>query len=244
MTSITEINEEIFDEHWEYMEDMKSYGPTSRHQRRLILNLLRPLQFDSVLDIGCGAGHLLNEIKQNHPSVKQLAGTDLVPKAIELSKARVPEGTFTKMDTTLEHLPYTFDLTTAVDVLEHVEDDEAMLRNIRAMTSKYFLAMTIQGDVMPEWEREAVGHIRNYKRGELQTKITNAGFKIDKVVEWGFPFYSPLYRWIQAQNAAGGTTGSYGASRKMIAQAIYTLFWLNSSRRGDVILVLASVDDH
>jgi trans-aconitate methyltransferase len=232
---------QLYDEQWHNWTDMKRYGPTSRHQRRLILDLLRPLEFESVIDVGCGAGDLLSELKQHAPGVKKFAGTDISQAALDISSQRLPEGTFTLLDMQTQTLQATYDLTIAVDVLEHVEDDEAMLRNICAITGKYFLAMTIQGNHLPEWEVEAVGHVRNYQYGELQSKITKAGFRVEQVVQWGFPFYSPLYRWIQARTAAAGTTGEYGVLQKLIAQAVYTLFRLNSSQRGDVILVLASV---
>ncbi len=60
-----------------------------------------------------------------------------------------------------------------------------------------------------------------------------------RVLEWGFPFYSPLYR--DFINAVGGkgSTGQYGSSRKLVAQVIYILFHFNSLKRGDEIIVLA-----
>jgi hypothetical protein len=44
------------------------------------------------------------------------------------------------------------------------------------------------------------------------------------------------------QVGGSGTDGSYGAARKALAQLIYWLFLLNSSRRGDLIFVLAHPD--
>lgn len=232
---------ELYDSTWYDWADMKKYGPTSRHQRRLIHQLLAPLDFTSVMDTGCGVGDLLTEIKSRYPQVKELAGTEISRTAIEISRKRLPEAEFTLLDLQKAHVEKQYDLTISVDVLEHVEDDAATLSHIRAMSRRYFLAMSIQGNVMPQWEVEAVGHVRNYQYGEFQAKIQAAGFDILRVVEWGFPFYSPLYRWIQAKTAGAGTEGQYGFSRKLIAQLIYAAFWLNTSRKGDVILVLAKV---
>ena len=36
--------------------------------------------------------------------------------------------------------------------------------------------------------------MRNYARGELVRKLEETGFVVVSVIEWGFPFYSPLYR--------------------------------------------------
>jgi hypothetical protein len=67
-----------------------------------------------------------------------------------------------------------------------------------------------------------------------------AGFVIERVIEWGFPFYSPLYRWILTRTGGQGTDGSYGLKRKVLAQVLYGTFLLNSANRGDLIFVLAS----
>ena len=38
-----------YDEGWDKWDDMKQYGPMSRHTRRLIWNLIGNLQYQSVL---------------------------------------------------------------------------------------------------------------------------------------------------------------------------------------------------
>ena len=231
----------FYDESWTAWSDMKQYGPTSRHQRRLIHSLLAPLEFRSVLDTGCGVGNLLLEISEGYPQVTELAGTDISDGALRACRQRLPDGVFEYLDIQTQALNRQFDLTISVDVLEHVDDDVASLRNIHRMTGKYFLAVTIQGNGLPEWEAREIGHVRNYRRGELQEKMTGVGFTVERVIEWGFPFYSPLYRWYMNLTAAGGTEGEFGAARKLVAQAIYAIFALNSSRRGDVIMVVARV---
>ena len=81
-----------------------------------------------------------------------------------------------------------------------------------------------------------------YAPGELVKKIESSGFKILSVVEWGFPFYSPLYRNFLDMIGSKGTTGEYGLFRKLIAKLIYLVFLLNSSRHGDEIFVLAKIN--
>jgi hypothetical protein len=108
------------------------------------------------------------------------------------------------------------------------------------MTRKYLVVSTPQGR-MREFERQ-FGHVRNYVPGELVHKVESAGFTVLNVVEWGFPFYSPLYRNILDLTNSKGTTGEFGAFRKLTANLIYWLFLLNSSTRGDEIFVLARVN--
>jgi hypothetical protein len=118
-----------------------------------------------------------------------------------------------------------------------VTDDQAALANMRAMTSKYLLVATIGGhyERYRAWE-EQVGHVRNYAPGELQRKLRAAGFEILETVSWGFPLYSPLARTLQNRMTL---SSELSPSSRVIARILYPLFFLNSSRRGDLLLALA-----
>lgn len=233
-----------YDHGWEQRwDDMKRYGPYSRHVRRWVHQLIGPLSFSSVLDVGCGQGEMLHELLTTYPTIERVGGVDYSQSSVDITRQRLDTGEFAALDLQTDpmtdHFDAPFDLTISLDVMEHIEDDLAALKNMHAMTGKYALVSSIQGTHLPEWEKEVVGHVRNYHRGELVGKMEAAGFEVLKVVEWGFPFYSPLYRWFLTQVGGQGTDGSYGTGRKLIAQLIYALFLLNSSRRGDLIFVLA-----
>ncbi len=236
---------QVYDSGWEdRWDDMKRYGPYSRHVRRWIHSLIAPLDFTSVLDAGCGQGELLKEIQAQYPQVREVAGIDFSPSSVDITRQRIGKGYFEVIDLQTQHLNAVYDLTVSVDVMEHIPDDEAALANLRRMTGKYALVSSIQGNFLPQWEADTVGHVRNYRRGELAAKMEKAGFVIERVVEWGFPFYSPLYRWVLTGMSGEGTDGSYGFRRKLLANLLYGIFSLNSSRRGDLILVLARPDNH
>lgn len=233
-----------YDNAWEERwDDMKKYGPYSRHVRRWIHNFIGKLDFKTVLDVGCGQGETLREILEIYPHVQEVGGIDYSQASVNITQARIGQGEYHALDLQTDDMfmrfGRKFDLIVSVDVVEHIEDDVASLRNMRRITGKYAVIGTIQGTHLPEWEKEVVGHVRNYQRGELVAKMEQAGFIVDRVVEWGFPFYSPLYRWYLTQVGGGGTDGKYGIVRKTIAQLIYVLFLLNSSQRGDLIFVLA-----
>ena len=217
-------------------DDMKKYGPFSRHLRRLLMETLQPLAFTSVLDVGCGQGALLTDLQAAFPHI-QAHGTDVSTSAVNLAQARVSGGRFWVLDATQEHLDKKFDLVVCSDVLEHIQDDTAVLHNLAQMTGKYLLIATVQGRMRPSEVK--VGHVRNYAYGELVQKVEHSGLAVLQVIEWGFPFYSPLYRNVLEMTDAKGTTGEFGLSRKLLSQLLYGLFQLNSSKRGDEILVLA-----
>jgi SAM-dependent methyltransferase len=226
-----------YDSGWESKwDDMKKYGPFSRHIRRILKGMIRPLDIKSILDVGCGQGSLLAELKLEFPYIEPF-GVDISKAGIDLARKKVPDGQFWMMDIAREALNKRCDLVICSEVLEHIPDDITAIRNLRQMTGKYLLISTPQGK-MRVFERE-VGHVRNYARGELVNKLEQTGFVVISVVEWGFPFYSPLYRDFLEITGSKGTTGEFGALRKLISQAIYYLFLLNSSHRGDEIFVLA-----
>ncbi len=235
------MSKAAYDEGWQSQwDDMKYYGPFSRHLRRIIKNMIRSLDFRTVLDVGCGQGSFLQELQSEFPNIKPY-GIDLSSSAVELASKRVPGGRFCVLDITCKYLDEKCDLIVCSEVLEHIPDDVLALKNLRKMTGKYLLVSTPQGR-MRQFEK-LVGHVRNYAPGELVKKIELNGFTVVSVVEWGFPFYSPLYRNFLDLTGSKGTTGEFGFLRKLIAQFIYMLFFLNSSKRGDEIFVLARVSD-
>lgn len=226
-----------YDASWEHRwNDMRRYGPTGRHLRRIITDMIGPLAYESVLDVGCGQGSLLATVMPLKPDARYM-GVDFSDKALEVARQRAPQAEFARLDLTAGHLDRRFGLVLCTDVIEHIEDDGTALSNLAAMTGGYLLVSTLQGR-MRAYETK-VGHYRNYAPGALQAKIEATGLVVERVVEWGFPFFSPLYRDLFSATGIQATQGSYGPGRRLLADAIYHLFRLNAWSRGDYIFVLA-----
>ena len=217
--------------------DVQTYGPFHRHLHRIIKEMISSLKFQSVLDVGCGAGSLLAELKFEFPHIKPM-GVDVSSSAIELARRRMPDGDFRILDIAQTSLDTRFDLVVCSEVLEHIPDDITAMENLGKMTRKYLLVSTPQGR-MRSFEKQ-IGHVRNYAPGDLVRKLESVGLKAMSVVEWGFPFYSPLYRDLLEFTDSKGTTGQFGSVRKAISLIIYSLFMLNSHKRGDELFVLAT----
>ncbi len=234
---MAEMSVAKYDHGWETKwDDMKTYGPFSRHLRRLMKQVLRSVYFETVLDVGCGQGSFLTELCAEFPRIRP-NGCDISPAAIELARQKIPHGTFSLLDIGKEHLREQFDLVVCSEVLEHITDDMTALGNLAKMTRKYLLVSAPQGR-MRRFEIE-VGHVRNYTSGELIQKVEKSGFRAIKTIEWGFPFYSPIYRDLLELTGSKGSTGRFGIFRKALSGIIYLVFTLNSSTRGDEILILA-----
>ncbi|WP_148219829.1 class I SAM-dependent methyltransferase [Azospirillum sp. B510] len=229
-----------YDEGWDSKwTDMRRYGPTGRHLRRIITRLIAALPISTVLDVGCGEGSLIQMLRPAKPA--HYAGADFSESALRIARQRTPDAEFFRLDLTEGALERRFDLVLCTDVVEHIKDDVTAIANLARMTGKYLLVATMQGRMRPY--ETSVGHVRNYRHGELQAKIEATGLTIERVVEWGFPFYSPLYRDLLTLTGARGTEGRYGMVRRLITTALYGLFLANRWTRGDYIFVLARRPD-
>ncbi len=214
---------------------MQRLGPVHRHIQEDLLRVVGDLDVRTVLDVGCGGGDNLAILAAG--SRYELTGTDVSEEALRLAAERETGARLLPLDIEQEALPEHFDLVMSVQVLEHLVDDVAALRNMAAMSRRYVFASTIGGR-MRRSER-AIGHVRNYSRLELARKLELAGLEVLWVRGWGFPFYSPLYRTLVELLPGGPPTGSMGTATQQVAKALYGLYRLNISGRGDVLSALA-----
>jgi SAM-dependent methyltransferase len=205
---------------------------------RIVEHLIRDLNYSSVLDVGCGPGENFPMLSKGR-SLARFDGIDISEAALQKARATI-KGNFCSIDIQQQHLNAVWDLVFSSLVFEHLADDVAALRHLRPMTGKYLLLTTIAGDYEKHrrWE-ERVGHVRNYRKGELEEKLTVAGFKVRESIYWGFPFYTPLVRALQNFSTVG--TGEYAWSTRLLAHMLYWMYFLNSHRRGDLLVVLSEV---
>jgi trans-aconitate methyltransferase len=109
-----------------------------RFQGRVV-ELLRPLEFRSVIDVGCGEGYLARVIADAFPGAS-ITGVDLSASAVEAARLRVPAGRFEVAS--FEQLgawSQRFDLVICSEVLEHLPDPAAGLAALRALATRHAL---------------------------------------------------------------------------------------------------------
>jgi len=105
-------------------------------RRKNVQRLLRPLLPDPPgrlrgLDLGCGAGKVLEGIPRERLSI---VGVDLVPEMVAVAAGNHPEDRFAAADATrLPFRPGSFDLVTSVGVLEYIPDPLDVLRGVHAL---------------------------------------------------------------------------------------------------------------
>jgi trans-aconitate methyltransferase len=229
---------DYYEHAWSQWDDMKSFGPGSRHVRRLIFKMLRGIQFSSYLDAGCGAGTLLWDIHKRYPSV-DISGVEYADSGVEIAKQKNPNAKVYQLDLEKDALPETFDLVTCVDVLEHILDDISAIRNLRKMTAKYLLVVVPTGPLF-EQERINVGHVHGYSRQEVNHKLEDVGFTLLRRMAWGFPFYN-LYRRLVMNLPVESLSGKFDLKKRLISLLTYWLLFFNLPFWGDRYFVLCEV---
>lgn len=138
-------------------------------------------QHDSFLEIGCGTGYILNNIVERYENM-QIYGSELYgPILSEVTKSK-DNTTLFQMDA--RNIPFEneFDLIGAFDVLEHIQEDITVLKQIHK-------ALKINGGVLmtvPQhpwlWSKtdEYLQHFRRYTAGDIKNKLNTAGFRIKR----------------------------------------------------------------
>ena len=225
-----------YDELWrETWGDMQHFGPVHRHTLESLVRTVSSLEVKSVLDVGCGSGENLAALATSGGYT--LSGVDISEEALKLASHRVPHARLTQLDVQREALPERFDLVMSIQVVEHLIDDMAAFRNIANMAHNYVFISTMQGRMRPS--EIAIGHVRNYSAAELRSKLESVGLEVLRVTGWGFPFYSPIYRSLAEWLPGGPPSGAVSPLGKIAARALYQLYRLNRSGKGDVISALA-----
>jgi SAM-dependent methyltransferase len=224
-----------FDELWRgTWGDIQSVGPVHRHLQRMLTRTINGLGAETILDVGCGAGHNLAALARE--GQYELTGIDVSVEALRQAKQRIPEASFLVMDAQTATLNARFDVVMSMGVLEHLPDGQAAVSRMAALTRGWVLVSTIGGPIYPN--DHAVGHITSYKKEALAATLERSGLRLEWISAWGFPFYS-VVRALTERTPHGPATGQVGAAKRLTAQSLYHLYRVNVPGRGDVITGLA-----
>ncbi|MEL6150849.1 MAG: methyltransferase domain-containing protein [Chloroflexota bacterium] len=184
-----------------------------------VFEWVNPQEDDLILDFPCGRGFYLNMFR--YASKAKLVGADLDWDVLEKARHNVGH----MPDVTLQYaniyrMPYpdnTFDAVILSEVLEHLDDDVAGLREaLRVLKPGGVVAITVPNANYPFWwdpinktletlfnthisEGVFAGlwanHHRLYDRGQLRNAVANAGFCVEEeraFTHHSFPFIHNL----------------------------------------------------
>lgn len=133
----------------------------------------------SFLEIGCGTGFVISGVAQCFPQAR-IVGSEIFVSGLVHAAQRLPNVELVQMDA--RRIPYreTFDVVAALDVIEHIEEDELVLEQL-------FSALRPGGTALisvpqHQWLWSAADdyacHVRRYSAIELHSKLSAAGFEV------------------------------------------------------------------
>jgi SAM-dependent methyltransferase len=152
-----------------------------RSRNQLILWALKEYcpNFSSLLEIGCGTGYVLSGVSKQFPRAT-LYGSEIFTAGLGFAAARLPSTNLIQMDA--RDIPFEdeFEVIGAFDVLEHVEEDELVLKQVHAaLKPQGFMLVTVpQHTWLWSSVDEYACHVRRYTAPDIHQKIERAGFRI------------------------------------------------------------------
>lgn len=158
--------------------------------RRVLADRLPPGPGRRILDVGCGTGGMLSELAR-HGDVE---GADADPEAVRFCRERGFGGTRLLESDTLPWEPETFDLVTAFDVLEHLDDDRAMVDEVLRVLrpgGAFFLTVPAYAALWGPQD-EISHHRRRYRAGQVRALLAGTGLRLERLSYFNTLLFPPI----------------------------------------------------
>jgi SAM-dependent methyltransferase len=144
----------------------------------------------AILDVGCGTGANLELLDEFGVA----EGVDVSSDALEFCRQR---GLQRVRQGEAEKLPYengTFDLVTGLDVVEHLDDDLAGLREMHRVLKPNGRILLFVPAFMFLWgvQDDISNHRRRYTLNELKERVREAGFEVERATYANITFFAPI----------------------------------------------------
>ena len=176
---------EVEETHWWYVG-----------RRRIIQSLVEKIHptlnnpNPRILDVGCGTGANLKMLAE----FGRAEGVDISQQAVEFCHER---GLDSVKLGAIEHLPYendSFELVTALDVVEHLDDDVAGLREMRRVLRRDGRLLLFVPAFMFLWgvQDDVSNHRRRYTLPSLLKAVEEAGFSVEWSSYANISFFLPV----------------------------------------------------
>jgi len=147
------------------------------------------VQSPKILDVGCGTGANLEMLS----AFGEAEGVDVSDDALEFCRRKglaVQKGL-------AESLPYaddTFDITTALDVVEHLDDDIAGLKEMYRVTKSGGYSLIFVPAFMWLWgvQDDVSNHRIRYTKKQIVERLEKAGYEIERATYANWTFFAPI----------------------------------------------------
>ena len=149
---------------------------------------------DTVCEVGCGAGEVLQLLQRHMSESCTFWGYDISPQALEICKEKANQRLHFKQADIRQEQDSFFDLLLVLDVIEHLEDYFSFLRDLKPKSRyKLFhipLEVSVQGVLRGKIflrNRDLHGHLHSFTKETALRTIEDVGYE---VLDYS---YSPEY---------------------------------------------------
>ena len=155
----------------------------ARNYRAALFREFAPQLQNHVLEVGAGIGQMTSHLVQL-PSVTRTLAVEPDPEFCRRHRALHPNHKI--LEGTVANLPPddAWNAILSINVLEHIGDDEAELRQyarlLQARRGALCLFVPARPEIYAPIDRD-FGHFRRYTRPELQRKLEGTGFEIRRL---------------------------------------------------------------
>lgn len=155
----------------------------------IIRNLKITTHDPRILDVGCGTGANLAMLAQFGTA----EGVDVSDEALEFCRRKG----LNAQKGLAEKLPFadeSFDLTTALDVVEHLDDDVAGLNEMRRVTKVGGYSLIFVPAFMWLWgvQDEISNHRIRYTKQQIVERLKKAGYTVERATYANWTFFGPI----------------------------------------------------
>ena len=180
------IMNRVEDSHWWYVGRraiLESFLET------ITQSLNSEAQSPKILDVGCGTGGNLEMLKRFGAA----EGVDVSDDALEFCQSKG----LTVHKGLAEELPFadeSFDVVTALDVIEHLDDDIAGLREMFRILKKGGKTLIFVPAFMWLWgvQDDVSNHRIRYTKKQITERLEKAGFEIERATYANWTFFAPI----------------------------------------------------
>jgi len=146
-----------------------------------VLQLCGSLAPETVLEVGCGDGAVLQELDRRGFG-KRLYGVEISESGVEATSARnlaSLESVQTFSGYELPFEPNSMDLIVSTHVLEHVEHERLFLRELGRVGRHIFIEVPLENTLrVSNALNNTIGHINFYNRHQLRSLLETAGLQV------------------------------------------------------------------
>lgn len=147
------------------------------------------VQSPKILDVGCGTGANLEMLAQ----FGEAEGVDVSDEALEFCRRKGLKA----QKGLAETLPYadeTFDITTALDVVEHLDDDIAGLKEMHRVLKTGGKTLVFVPAFMWLWgvQDDISNHRIRYTKSQIVERLEKAGFTVERATYANWTFFAPI----------------------------------------------------